>query len=67
MKNKLLTLFAILLFCSCGLVEVCVTCTEQDTGISDDFCGSPEEVREHEDELESQGQAYGQNWNCVGS
>lgn len=67
MKNKLSTLAAILLLSSCGLVEVCTTCTEQDTGVSDEFCGSPTEVQEYEDELETQGQAYGQDWVCTGS
>lgn len=64
--KKLSTIFAILLLSACGLVEVCVTCTELNTGIETDQCGSPTEIQEFEDDLEEQGQQYGQNWNCVG-
>ncbi|ADR21984.1 hypothetical protein MATR_03810 [Marivirga tractuosa] len=67
MKNRLSTLALILLISSCGLVEVCTTCTEQNTQVSDEFCGSPTEVQEHEDELKEQGQAYNQDWVCTGS
>lgn len=67
MKNKLSTLVLILLISSCGLVEVCTTCTDQNNGVTTDFCGSPDEVQEHEDDLEDQGQAYGQDWVCTRS
>lgn len=67
MRQKLSALALILLLCSCGLVEVCVTCTEQNTGVTDEHCGSPTEVQEYEDELKDQGQAYGQEWTCTGS
>jgi hypothetical protein len=67
MKDKLSTLALILLLSSCGLVEVCTTCTEQNTGVTDEFCGSPTEVQERKDELQDQGQAYGQDWTCTNS
>jgi len=52
---------------ACGLVEVCVVCTELNTGIEEDYCGSPDEVQEWEDDLEETGNQYGQDWSCVGS
>ncbi len=66
MKNKLSTLALILLLSSCGLVEVCTTCTEQDSNVTNEYCGSPTEVQEYKDELKEQGQAYGQEWTCTG-
>lgn len=67
MKNKLSTIAFILLLSSCGLVEVCVTCTDQNNGVTTEECGSPTEVQEFEDDLKDQGQAYGQDWVCTGS
>lgn len=67
MRNKLSTLALILSLFSCGLTEECVICTEQNTNVSNEFCGSPTEVQEYEDELQTQGQAYGQDWDCTGS
>ena len=68
MKNKLSTLALILLISSCGLVEVCVTCTDQNSnGVTTEECGSPAEVQEFEDDLKYQGQAYGQDWVCTSS
>jgi hypothetical protein len=64
--KKLSTLLMILMISACGLVEVCVVCTEANSGIEEDFCGSPDEVQEHEDDLENTGSQYGQDWNCVG-
>ncbi|SMG43209.1 hypothetical protein SAMN05661096_02991 [Marivirga sericea] len=64
--KKLSTLLMILMISACGLVEVCVVCTEANTGIEEDFCGSPDEVQQHEDDLEKTGNQYGQDWNCVG-
>ncbi|WMN12034.1 hypothetical protein QYS49_32145 [Marivirga salinae] len=67
MKTKLSTLALILLISSCGLVEVCTTCTEQNDDVTTEFCGSPDEVQEYEDDLKDQGQAYDQDWVCTGS
>lgn len=67
MKNKLSTLVLILTICSCGLVEVCTTCTDQNNGVTTEECGSPTEVQEFEDNLKEQGQTYGQDWVCTGS
>jgi len=67
MKSKLSTLALILLLCSCGLAEVCVTCTDQNNGVTTEECGSPTEVQEFEDNLKDQGQAYGQDWECTSS
>jgi len=67
MKNKLSTLALILLISSCGLVEVCTTCTDQNNGVTTEECGSPTEVQEFEDNLKEQGQTYGQDWVCTGS
>jgi|GEM_PF-5972313 len=52
---------------ACGLVEVCVICTEANTGIEEDYCGSPDQVQEFEDDLEKTGSQYGQSWNCTGA
>ncbi|MGM0579468.1 MAG: hypothetical protein ACQETL_02235 [Bacteroidota bacterium] len=65
MRQKLSTLALILLLFSCGLVEVCTTCTDQNNGVTTEFCGSPTEVQERKDELKDQGQAYGQDWTCT--
>jgi hypothetical protein len=67
MKNKLSSLALILLISSCGLVEVCTTCTDQNNGVTTEECGSPTEVQEFEDNLKEQGQTYGQDWVCTGS
>ena len=68
MKNKLSALLIIFLLCSsCGLVEVCVLCTELNTGIEEEYCGTPTEVQEYEDELDDQGAQYGQSWSCSGT
>ncbi|WKK86864.1 hypothetical protein [Marivirga arenosa] len=65
--KKLLTFVTILMISACGLVEVCVVCTELNTGIEEDYCGSPDQVQEWEDDLEETGNQYGQDWSCVGS
>jgi len=65
--KKLSTLIMILMISACGLVEVCVVCTEASSGVEEDYCGSPEEVREFEDDLEDTGSQYGQDWNCTGA
>lgn len=67
MKTKLSTLALILLISSCGLVEVCTTCTEQDSNVTNEYCGSPDEVQEYKDDLKDQGQAYDQDWVCTGN
>ncbi|HET8859839.1 hypothetical protein [Marivirga sp.] len=65
--KKLSTFLMILMISACGLVEVCVVCTEANTGVEQDYCGSPDEVQEFEDDLENTGAQYGQNWSCIGS
>lgn len=65
--KKLAILFTVLMISACGLVEVCVVCTEANTGIEENMCGSPDEVREFEDDLEDSGSQYGQSWNCAGA
>jgi hypothetical protein len=61
------TVFCIVLLSS-GLFsgcKKCITCTERQTGVTTDYCGTSANVKSFEDELKSQGSAVGQDWNCV--
>jgi len=43
----------------------CITCTEQTSGYSKDYCGTPAKVRSFEQELKEAGSLVGQKWTCV--
>ena len=44
--------------------EICTTCTEANTGVTDDFCGTKSEVDAFETTLNDLGGPLGQVWNC---
>ena len=44
--------------------EICTTCTESGTGVSEEFCGTKSEVDSFEETLNELGTPLGQNWNC---
>ena len=66
MKKTLTLVLAIMacsfLFSGC---KKCVTCTEANTGVTSDYCGTNKNVKDFENELKRQGSAVGQNWSCV--
>lgn len=59
MKKLLLLAIALISFTSCR--KECVTCTELNSGVSDSFCGTPDEVEVFVSTLQS---FPGQKWNC---
>lgn len=65
MKFKsILTAFILLASCSKDKGITCTTCTESKSGYSQEYCGSPKEVKTFQDELKRQGKNIGQNWSC---
>jgi hypothetical protein len=57
-----IALMSLGLFSGC---KKCITCTESNTGVTTDYCGSSANVKSFEDELKNEGSALGQDWNCV--
>jgi len=51
------------LFTGC---KKCITCTEAHSGVTaQEYCGTPAQVKDYENELKKQGSALGQDWSCV--
>ena len=66
MKKTLTFIAAIWLLTSCSKDGgiICTTCTESKSGYSQQYCGSPREVKTFERELKRTGGNLGQNWSC---
>lgn len=66
MKKMLTLIAAIWLLTSCskeGGIS-CTTCTEKKSGYSQEYCGTPLEVKSFKETLIRQGGNVGQSWSC---
>ena len=65
--KEIFLLFSLLLFfVSCEEQTYCAQCYEENSGYqADDYCGSNQDVDSYVNELISDGQNAGQQWDCT--
>lgn len=64
--KTIITILTVIIMASCNKDDSirCTTCKEQNTGYSQQFCGTRREVKAFEDQLKRTGSNFGQKWSC---